>query len=121
MRRDSRNCSRMNSGRHALRFVCAAALSAACSACVYAQNYPARPLRLIVPQPPGGGNDTIARMISQRLAGILKQQIVIDNRAGAGGLIGAELAAKAAPDGYTLLLGNVATLAVIPNLQKQLP
>ncbi len=110
----------MTSARRAWRTICAASLIVAGNACVLAQNYPARPLRLIVPQPPGGGNDTIARLISQRLAGTLKQQIVIDNRAGAGGLIGAELAAKAAPDGYTLLLGNVATLAVIPHLQKQL-
>jgi tripartite-type tricarboxylate transporter receptor subunit TctC len=86
-----------------------------------AQDYPVRSLRLIVPQPPGGGNDAIARMISQRVAGTLKQQIVIDNRAGAGGLIGAELAAKAVPDGYTLFLGNVATLTVIPHLHKQTP
>lgn len=104
-----------------LRLLCATALAVAGGAGVHAQSYPVRPLRLIVPQPPGGGNDTIARMIGQRLAGTLKQQIVIDNRAGAGGLIGAELAAKAAPDGYTLLLGNVATLAVIPNLQKPPP
>ncbi|MEO7725783.1 MAG: tripartite tricarboxylate transporter substrate binding protein [Burkholderiales bacterium] len=97
--------------------ICAAALLVAAGGAVGAQDYPVRPLRLIVPQPPGGGNDTIARLIGQRMAGTLKQQVVIDNRAGAGGLIGAELAAKAAPDGYTLLLGNVATLAVIPNLQ----
>jgi hypothetical protein len=101
-----------------LRLLCATALAVAGGAGVHAQSYPVRPLRLIVPQPPGGGNDTIARMIGQRLAGTLKQQIVIDNRAGAGGLIGAELAAKAAPDGYTLLLGNVATLAVITQPAK---
>lgn len=88
---------------------------------VCGQNYPTRPLRLIVPQPPGGGNDTIARMISQKLAVALKQQVAVDNRAGAGGLIGADLAAKAAPDGYTLLLGNVAALAIIPNVQKSVP
>ena len=86
-----------------------------------AQTYPTKPIRLIVPQPPGGGNDTIARMISQKLSVALKQQIAVDNRAGAGGLIGAEIAAKAAPDGYTLLLGNVAALAIIPNVQKKVP
>ena len=85
------------------------------------QPYPAKPIRLIVPQPPGGGNDTIARMIGQKLAVALKQQVAVDNRAGAGGLIGAELAAKAPPDGYTLLLGNVAVLAIIPNVQKKTP
>ena len=86
-----------------------------------AQPYPAKPIRLIVPQPPGGGNDAIARMIGQKLAVAMKQQVAVDNRAGAGGLIGAELAAKAAPDGYTLLLGNVAVLAIIPNVQKKTP
>src|SRR5258706_16397136 len=85
------------------------------------QNYPVKAIRLGVPQPPGGGNDTIARMISQKLSVALKQQVAVDNRAGAGGLIGADIAAKAAPDGYTLFLGNVATLAIIPNLQKKAP
>jgi tripartite-type tricarboxylate transporter receptor subunit TctC len=87
----------------------------------HAQNYPAKPIRLVVPQPPGGGNDTIARMISQKLSVTLKQQIAVDNRAGAGGLIGADIASKAPADGYTLLLGNVATLAIIPNVQKKIP
>jgi len=74
-----------------------------------------------VPQPPGGGNDVIARMISQKLSVALKQQIAVDNRAGAGGLIGADVAAHSPADGYTLLLGNVATLAIIPNVQKKMP
>ena len=86
-----------------------------------AQTYPTKPIRLIVPQPPGGGNDLIARMISQKLSVALKQQVAVDNRAGAGGLIGAEIAAKAPPDGYTLFLGNVATLAIIPNVQAKAP
>lgn len=86
-----------------------------------AQPYPTKAVRLVVPQPPGGGNDTIARLIGQRPTQTLKQQITVDNRAGAGGLIGAELVAKAPPDGYTLLLGNVATLATIPNVQKKMP
>jgi tripartite-type tricarboxylate transporter receptor subunit TctC len=87
----------------------------------HAQNYPVKPIRLVVPQPPGGGNDTIARMISQKLSVTLKQQIAVDNRAGAGGLIGADIAAHSPADGYTLLLGNVATLAIIPNVQKKVP
>jgi tripartite-type tricarboxylate transporter receptor subunit TctC len=86
-----------------------------------AQAYPAKPLRVLVPQAPGGGNDTIARLIAQRLSQTLKQQVVVDNRAGAGGLIAAETVAKAPPDGYTLLLGNVATLTIIPNVQKKVP
>jgi tripartite-type tricarboxylate transporter receptor subunit TctC len=87
----------------------------------HAQTYPTKAVRLLVPQGPGGGNDTIARMIGQKLTGTLKQQFAIDNRPGAGGLIAAELASKAPPDGYTLLLGNVATLAIIPNAQKKPP
>ncbi len=86
-----------------------------------AQNYPVKAVRLVVPQPPGGGNDTIARMISTRLSITLKQQFAVDNRAGAGGLIGADIAAHSPPDGYTLLLGNVATMAIIPTVQKKVP
>jgi len=84
-----------------------------------AQGYPNKSIRIVVPQAPGGGNDTIARMIGQKLTQTLKQQVVADNRPGAGGMIAAELVAKAAPDGYTLLLGNVATLTIIPNIQKK--
>ena len=87
----------------------------------HAQNYPVKAIRLVVPQPPGGGNDVIARLISQKLSVALKQQIAVDNRAGAGGLIGADVAAHSPADGYTLLLGNVATLAIIPNVQKKMP
>jgi tripartite-type tricarboxylate transporter receptor subunit TctC len=87
----------------------------------HAQNYPVKAIRLVVPQPPGGGNDVIARMISQKLSVALKQQIAVDNRAGAVGLIGADVAAHSPADGYTLLLGNVATLAIIPNVQKKMP
>ena len=82
-----------------------------------AQNYPTKAVRIIVPLAPGGGNDTIARMIGQKIQGPLGQSVVIDNRTGAGGQIGAEVAAKSPPDGYTLLLGNVATQAIIPNVQ----
>ena len=87
----------------------------------HAQNYPVKPIRLVVPQPPGGGNDTIARMIGLKLSAALKQQVAVDNRAGAGGLIGADIAAHSPADGYTLLLGNVATLAIIPNVQNKVP
>jgi tripartite-type tricarboxylate transporter receptor subunit TctC len=86
-----------------------------------AQTYPAKAVRVVVPQAPGGGNDTIARMVSQRLSQTVKQQFVAENRPGAGGLIAAEAVAKAPPDGYTLFLGNVATLAIIPNVQKKIP
>jgi tripartite-type tricarboxylate transporter receptor subunit TctC len=86
-----------------------------------AQTYPVKPVRLIVPQPPGGGNDTIARLMSERISKPLRQQVVVENRAGASGLVAAETVARSAPDGYTLLLGNAATLTIIPNLQKKVP
>src|SRR5690242_21838887 len=79
------------------------------------QAYPAKTVRIIVGLAPGGGNDTMARLIAQQLSVSLKQQFVVDNRGGAGGLIAGELAAKSPPDGYTLLLGNVAILTIIPN------
>jgi len=92
------------------------ALLPACAA-----EYPARPIRLIVPFPPGGGNDILARAVGQRLSPIIGQQIVIDNRGGAGGQLGAELAAKAEPDGYTLFLGSIGNLTFLPVLQSRLP
>jgi len=86
-----------------------------------AQTYPAKPIRLIVPFPPGGGNDTVARSVGAELSKSIGQQVVIDNRAGAGGTIGAELAAKAAPDGYTLFLAGVASHGINPVLNPKLP
>ena len=87
----------------------------------YAQPYPTKPVRLIVPFTPGGSTDIFARVIGQKLAESLKQQVVIENRPGAGGAIGAELAAKAPADGYTLLMGHIGTLAVNPSLYPKLP
>lgn len=86
-----------------------------------AQNYPARPLRLIVPFPPGGGNDILARAVAQRLAEPLKQQVIVDNRGGAGGMLGGQIAANAAPDGYTLFLGSMGSLAHNPALRVKNP
>lgn len=80
-----------------------------------AQEYPAKPIRLVVPFPPGGGNDTIARLMGQKLAPALGQQVLVDNRPGAGGTIGADLAAKAPADGYTLFLAGVASHGINPN------
>ena len=82
------------------------------------QGYPARPIRFIVPFAPGGGTDFMARLVSQKLGERLGQQIIVDNRAGAGGTVGSNLVAKAAPDGYTLLLGQVSPLAISPHLEK---
>lgn len=86
-----------------------------------AAEYPTRPIRMIVPFPPGGGNDILARAVGQRLSPIIGQQIIIDNRGGAGGQLGAELAAKAEPDGYTLFLGSIGNLTFLPVLQARLP
>jgi tripartite-type tricarboxylate transporter receptor subunit TctC len=85
-----------------------------------AQDYPRRPVRLIVPFPPGGGNDIVARAVAQELGKSLGQQLVVDNRAGAGGAIGAELAARSPADGYTLFLGGVGSHVVNPSLHAKL-
>jgi tripartite-type tricarboxylate transporter receptor subunit TctC len=81
-----------------------------------AQSWPAKPIRLIVPNAPGGGTDTVARAIAERLTPALGQQIIVDNRGGAGGGIAAELVARSPKDGYTLLLGSAATLITGPAL-----
>ena len=84
-------------------------------------GYPSKPIRLIVGFAPGGGTDIPARALGQPLGELLGQQIIIDNRAGAGGIIATELGAKAAPDGYTLLVGSSAGFAINPNLMAKLP
>ena len=84
-------------------------------------SYPSRPVRLIVPYPPGGGTDFFARLVGAAMAQSLGQPIVVENRPGAGSTIGAEAAARSAPDGYTFLLGDVATYAANPSLYRKLP
>ncbi len=86
-----------------------------------AANYPEKALRLVVPFPPGGGNDILARTLGQRLSEVVSQQVVVDNRGGAGGALGATIAAQANPDGYTLFLGSVGNLAQNPALKAKLP
>lgn len=86
-----------------------------------AKGYPSKALRLVVPFPPGGGNDILARTLGQRLAEVVSQQVVVDNRGGAGGALGATIAAQANPDGYTLFLGSVGNLAQNPALKANLP
>ena len=88
---------------------------------VPAQDYPEKTIRIVVPYSPGGTADMLARTLGQRMAESLGQQFIIDNRPGAGGNIGADLAAKSAPDGYTLLMGTVATHAINPNLYPKIP
>jgi tripartite-type tricarboxylate transporter receptor subunit TctC len=99
----------------------AATIAAFLAAPAFAQVYPSKPIRLIVPFAAGGGNDNVARLVGKRLADGLGQPVVIDNRPGAGGVLGAELAAKSAPDGYTLFLGGVGSHAINPNLHERLP
>ena len=87
----------------------------------FAQTYPVRPIRMIVAYPPGGGTDIVGRMMGQKLGENLGQTVVVDNRGGATGNIGTELAAHATADGYTLLMGNVAPNAINVSLFKKLP
>lgn len=87
----------------------------------FAQGYPSKPIRFIVPFPAGGGTDYVARIVGQHLAASLGQPVVVDNRAGASGIIGAEAAARSAPDGYTALVADAGTLAINPGLYRKLP
>ncbi|MDB5862967.1 MAG: hypothetical protein JWO70_773, partial [Betaproteobacteria bacterium] len=96
------------------RVLICAALACSGAQLASAQSYPTKPLRLISPYPPGGGTDATARIVAQALGDQLGQQVIVDSRGGASGRIGTELASKAAPDGYTLVLGNVAPLAILP-------
>lgn len=104
----------------ALAFGISVLATAVAPASAEAQSYPSRPLRFIVPFPPGGSTDIYARIIGPRLADALRQQVVIDNRPGAGGALGADLAAKAPPDGYTILMSNTSH-SVLPSLHAKLP
>ena len=85
------------------------------------QDYPTKPVRFLVPQAAGGSTDTLARLVAQKLSDRLGQQVVVDNRPGANGIIGTELAAKAPPDGYTLLAGGTAPMAINPSLYAKIP
>jgi tripartite-type tricarboxylate transporter receptor subunit TctC len=95
---------------------------AAVAACAWAQGeYPAKPIKMIVPFPPAGGTDILARTVANQLATANKWTVVVDNRAGAGGNIGVDAAAKSAPDGYTLVMGQTSNLAISPTLYAKLP
>ena len=106
--------------RHCAVAACAAILALAGTGSVLAQAYPTKPVRLIVPFPPGGNTDIIARIVVPRMAEAIGQQIIIDNRGGAGSVIGTEIAAKAPPDGYTLLMVSAAH-TINPAMAKKLP
>jgi tripartite-type tricarboxylate transporter receptor subunit TctC len=95
-----------------------AALPVAMTAALAAADYPAKPLRLIVPFAPGGGNDLLARLVSTQLASGVGQQVLVDNRPGASGITATDIVAKSPPDGYTMLLGFIGPLALLPALTK---
>ena len=92
-----------------------------CAAAVCAQNYPAKPVRLVVPFAARGGSDFVARIVAQKFNEAFNQALVIDNRGGAGGAIGTEIVAKSPPDGYTLLLGSAGPLTIQPGMSTRLP
>jgi tripartite-type tricarboxylate transporter receptor subunit TctC len=111
----------MNAERKFLRSVGVAVLALGLAGGVHAQTYPTKPIRLIAPFPPGGSTDLLARLVAQRLSEAWGQQVIVENRAGAGGTIGVELAARAAPDGYTIVMGHVGTFGFNPSLYPKLP
>ncbi len=93
----------------------------ACFASAHAQNYPARQIRIVTPYAPGGTADILSRVVGQKLSESWGQQVVVDNRPGASGMLGADIAAKAAPDGYTILMAYVAEIAITQSLFKTVP
>ena len=99
----------------------AALLAAFVTGPVQAQEWPAKPIRLVVPFPPGGTPDILARLLGQRAARALGQQVVVDNRPGAGGNVAMEIVARSAPDGYTVVMGTIGTCALNPSLYANLP
>jgi tripartite-type tricarboxylate transporter receptor subunit TctC len=101
--------------------VVTAILSVTCVTATWAQSYPNKPIRLILPTAAGGSLDTVGRIIAQKFTGQWGQQVVVDNRPGAGGILGTENAAKSAPDGYTLLIASSGNLATTQALYKKIP
>jgi len=99
----------------------AAALLALAGVAVAQGAYPGRPVTLVVPFPPGGGTDTGARIVAQKLGAKWGQTVIVENKGGAAGMIGADMVAKAKPDGYTLLMGNIGTQAINPSLYPKMP
>lgn len=103
-----------------LHFLFAACVAVGVNQYALAQNFPTKPVRLIVPFPAGGGSDIVGRILAQKLTERLGQQVVVDNRAGAGGSIGTEAAVRSAPDGYTMVLAGTSEIAVNPALYRKL-
>ncbi len=108
-------------GRFLFAALCSGLALLAAAQTAVQEAYPNRPLKVIVPQPPGGGFDFVGRVLSEKLAVQLKQPVVVDNRPGSGTVVGTDAAAKAAPDGYTLLTGSISNIALNPGLYPNLP
>lgn len=106
--------------KRVLLVCCYLALGGFTVSIVYSQSYPTRPIRLVVPYPPGGGTDIIARIVGQKLTENLGQQLIVDNRGGAGGTIGTDVVAKSVPDGYTILMAPTSH-AINPSIYRRLP
>lgn len=102
------------------RCVLGACLAAAVASAYAQQSYPTRPVRIIVPSSAGGGTDTTTRLVSNKLGEFLGQRVVIENRAGAASIVGSEIVARSAPDGYTLLAA-ISTITINPSVHKSLP
>src|SRR5262245_36923307 len=100
------------------RWVCALIAAVVAGAAGAQQNYPSRPLRIVIPWPPGQATDLAGRVVALKLSELLGQQVIADNRPGAGGMIGTDVAAKASPDGYTLLAASSGPVTINPLLQK---
>lgn len=101
--------------------VLAAIVAVMASSAALAQSYPVKPVRLIVPFPPGGNTDTLGRLMAQKLTDAFGQQFFVENRAGGGGIIGADAAAKSPPDGHTIFFGTTGALSSAPALRSNLP
>jgi tripartite-type tricarboxylate transporter receptor subunit TctC len=120
-RQDSHDQSREDAMNN-LKIRCGAALALVLFAgAAVAQSWPARPVRLISPFAPGGGADITSRAVAQKLTASFGQQVIVDNRGGAGGMLGVDLAAKSPPDGYTLVMGTIGPIAINPSLLSKMP
>ena len=106
---------------HKITVVMGAMFAALAAASAQSQNYPAKTVRIVVPFPAGGSTDIIGRVVAEQLTAAFGQQAIVDNRPGANGVIGTELVAKAAPDGYTLLIGGIGSLSINPAIYSKIP
>src|SRR5258706_6223108 len=105
--------------KYLLRSICVPVLAAVFT-CAAAQNYPTKSIRLIMPNAPGSANDTLGRIVAAHLGEALGQQVVMDNRAGPGGLLGMEIGKNSAPDGYTLVAASTAAMSIAPHIYRKL-